>query len=223
MTTADDIERMADETDRRLREAHARRHRQDEIAALKVSIQSTLDHMTRLRDKRARLAAAQLDAERQVLARMASAHRDYLVTFEDLGDFYEQFRQIADVGFGARWDEVFKIPYATLRAWITNKRNPRWHPNGHGGSFFGEWPLTLNAPRPKVGRSVVYVLFDVQLMPCYVGSTKNFQYRLAAHQRDGKPFTRWVAYPCDDREAAYALEDKLLKEHRPYLNRKASR
>lgn len=44
-----------------------------------------------------------------------------------------------------------------------------------------------------------------------------------AHIRDGKSCARWLAYPCADREAAYVLEGQLLRERKPYLNRRVGR
>ncbi|MBL1120211.1 GIY-YIG nuclease family protein [Streptomyces sp. 110] len=70
---------------------------------------------------------------------------------------------------------------------------------------------------------VVYALFDARNDPCYLGSTDQFRTRIGKHVKDGKVFTSWQAYPCPDREAAYVLEDRLLKERLPSLNKKASR
>jgi predicted GIY-YIG superfamily endonuclease len=68
----------------------------------------------------------------------------------------------------------------------------------------------------------VYVLFDAAGEPCYIGSTQNFRERARVH-RTGIAYERWVAYPCTDREAAYELETRLLKEHKPYRNKKRGR
>lgn len=67
------------------------------------------------------------------------------------------------------------------------------------------------------------MLFDEANVPCYVGSTKRLSDRLRQHKKDGKPFVRWQAHPCRDRDHAYELEVRLLEQHLPYLNKKASR
>ena len=59
--------------------------------------------------------------------------------------------------------------------------------------------------------------------PLYVGSTHVFAERVKRHYIDGKPVKFWQAYLCSDREAAYQMEDRLLKEHMPVMNRKAGR
>lgn len=88
-----------------------------------------------------------------------------------------------------------------------------------GVGWLGTYPLGMNDPRPGRGVPVVYVLYlDVE--PIYAGSSDYFTGRLAAHRRDDKDFNRWRATACADRAAAYALEDRLLKQHLPTLNRR---
>lgn len=83
--------------------------------------------------------------------------------------------------------------------------------------------LGVMEPAPPVGVSVVYVLFDVWNEPAYVGSTQDFRVRLAVHRKEKPGLLTWTAFPCADREAAYVLENRLLKEYKPHLNKKASR
>lgn len=96
--------------------------------------------------------------------------------------------------------------------------DPHWH------DAIPDWvsytPSDEN-PMPRRGQSVVYIFYDATNTPCYVGSTGDFSARLKRHLRDKKPIRVWVAYPCASREEAYALEDRLLKECKPYLNKKA--
>lgn len=84
----------------------------------------------------------------------------------------------------------------------------------------GPAQLAADDARPPTGQAVAYVLYD-GLEPVYIGSTGHFSARLARHRRD-KTFDRWTAYPCADREAAYLLEDQLLAERFPPLNRRRS-
>ncbi len=115
------------------------------------------------------------------------------------------------------WDEIVGTPWKRVAQFA--KRLP----NGPEGSWTGEYPIAAGAPSPLSGAAVVYVLFDEANAPCYVGSTHTFRARLRRHEKDGKRFVRWQAHPCDDRDHAYRLEDRLLRQHMPYLNRKASR
>jgi hypothetical protein len=98
-----------------------------------------------------------------------------------------------------------------------------YHPgtllNALPAAWQGAYPLNGDLA-PDRGVSVAYVLFDAAGECCYAGSTKFFPDRLTQHARGGKAFAGWVAYPCRDREAAYALERVLLAERQPYLNKK---
>lgn len=191
--------------------------------------EATLFHIELIRNKVNKLLAAQIDAERQLLHR---AGRDYVagrLSNAGLVALYHRYRDtvfpededgqrrftVKRPSVSGLWNEAFPITsdkVAYLGMYV---------PNGPHGSWEGEYPLGY-APRPPDGQSVVYVLFDEANVPCYVGSTQRFKGRLQAHERD-KKFRRWVAYPCTDREAAYQLEERLLREHKPYLNKKASR
>lgn len=91
------------------------------------------------------------------------------------------------------------------------------------GTWRGEWPLAGSDSLPANGACVVYVLYDTPNEPCYVGSTQNIRARLKRHRMDGKEFAWWSAFGCADREAAYRLEERLLSEWQPYLNRKRTR
>jgi predicted GIY-YIG superfamily endonuclease len=91
------------------------------------------------------------------------------------------------------------------------------------GTWRGSSPLAEGDHMPARGRCVVYVLYDAAGQPCYVGSTQHLLVRLQSHRHNGKAFTSWTASACADREAAYQLEERLLSEYQPYLNRKRSR
>lgn len=81
-----------------------------------------------------------------------------------------------------------------------------------------EWML-----RNKM-RSGVYVMFDKELQPLYVGQTKNLMHRLAEHYHDGV-LSKWadrfafLAFKeCRDRGERIALEERYIKQLRPELN-----
>jgi predicted GIY-YIG superfamily endonuclease len=184
--------------------------------------EATLQHIGLIARKRERLLAAQLDAERQLLHRAASDYVAGHLSLADLWELNQRYRaSINYISMAGRpapatlWNASMPITHGSLPHVVRNLPN-------EDGYWSGEHPGKPDDPRPMYGQSVVYVLFDDANAPCYVGSTEKLSPRLTAHSRD-KKFSRWVAYPCADREAAYQLEDRLLKEHKPYLNRKAGR
>lgn len=181
----------------------------------RAGFDSTMQHLALLKRKEERLRSARLDAEAQALHALAGACAAGELGKAELGFAYEEYRAVAATGFRTRWDAVMPITAARAK-WLL-----REVPNGTFGSWFGTDPIGDN-PAPPAGQCVVYVLFDASNVPCYVGSSEDFRNRIMGHRHD-KAFVRWVAYPCADREAAYQLEDRLLKEHKPYLNKKAGR
>ena len=184
---------------------------------LAKSITSTLQHIRLIQEKEARLAAARIKALEQTLHRIGSEYRTGQISHAQLIAAFTQIRTLEMSGRMSAWDEIVGISHRRLI------QMAKQLPNGPEGSWVGEYPIPLDAPRPIYGVPVVYVLFDDANVPCYVGSTDKLSPRLTAHEKSGKRFVRWQAHPCDDREHAYLLEDRLLKRHKPYLNRKASR
>lgn len=178
------------------------------------SVADTIGHLALIRSKQAKLEAAAAVAEDQVIHRLGVAWRAGHLSILELVTTYEQLRPVAGVGFTGRWQTAMGISWQRLQSMRDNA------PNGPHGSWYGTHPLTHRAPRPIRGTCVVYVLYDADLEPCYVGSTEHFTARIAAHRHDGKEFNWWTAFPCHDRDAAYTLESRLLAEHMPYLNRR---
>jgi len=184
---------------------------------LAISITSTLQHIRLIQEKETRLATARREALEQTLHRIGSDYRTGGITHAQLITAFMRIRSLEMPGRMSAWDEIVGISHRRLI------QMAKQLPNGPEGSWIGEYPIPLDAPRPIYGVPVVYVLFDDANEPCYVGSTDKLSPRLTAHAKDGKRFVRWQAHPCDDREHAYRLEDRLLKRHKPYLNRRASR
>jgi hypothetical protein len=186
-------------------------------ADLGSSVTSTLQHIELLREKAEKLQSARHEAEEQFLARIGSAYRCGDINAHQLMAVFERYKAMGLTGRLTRWDAHISITWKQmchLRQQLSN---------GPEGSWVGEYPILIGQTAPTSGVAVVYVLFDAANEPCYVGSTSNFRVRLSKHRKDGKGFVRWQAHPCRDREHAYLLEDRLLKEHLPRLNRKASR
>lgn len=197
--------------------------------------EDTLFHIGLIRSKLARLTEVQVDAERQVLHRVGRDFAAGTLSLEDLLDFYRGYRDlvcpagddgkrvyITRPGFSDLWNETIPVHSSKIANAVRNDwMRKRYAPN-ENGTWSGEFPLGLRDQRPPAGQCVVYVLFDDANVPCYVGSTSGFKGRLDGHGRE-KSFARWVAHPCEDREAAYQMEERLLREHKPYLNKKAGR
>lgn len=184
--------------------------------------EDTLFHIELITKKRKKLLKAQVEAERQVLHRIGRDYAAGKLTIVELHGLYRRYRDLVSYderpGFSTLWDEAVPEHHARVG---NLARQALLHTPNHGRSWVGEWPIGHN-PYPPDGQSVVYVLFDHENVPCYVGSTFKFKQRLKSH-RPQKQFVRWMAYPCDDREDAYLLEEKLLAEHKPYLNKKVGR
>lgn len=184
---------------------------------LTLSIQSTLQHIRLIQEKERRLAEARRNALSQTLHRIGTEYRTGRITQHQLCLALLEIRDLEMSGRMSAWDEIVGV------SWKRLSQMAKQLPNGPEGSWIGEYPIPLDAPRPIYGVPVVYVLFDEANEPVYVGSTDKFSPRMTAHEKSGKRFVRWQAHPCDDRDHAYRLEDRLLKQHKPRLNRKASR
>lgn len=183
--------------------------------ALKASVDASLQHLELLGNRIAKLIDAQDQAERQVLHRVGCAYRDGDMTITDLIGFFQRYRAIASPKKMQRWNESVNITYQSMLMQLP--------PNGPAHTWIGDWPHTEGAPYPLSGICVVYVLYGDDNEPCYVGSTRKFRSRMNQHAKGGKRFARWQAYPCPDRERAYVLEERLLKEYKPRLNRRTGR
>jgi predicted GIY-YIG superfamily endonuclease len=182
----------------------------------------TLQHIELIRGKIARLKQAQEEAEEQVIQRAASDYRAGRLGIEDLQALYLSIKQRTVGGILFRWNRHMPDEAAVQTIRHTVKRLRR-HQADPDGVWRGSYPLDPSSRFPASGTSVVYVLFDKANDPCYVGSTSGFDGRVKTHHREGKRFVLWMAHPCADREAAYQLEARLLREHKPYLNKKAGR
>jgi hypothetical protein len=182
----------------------------------------TLQHIDLLSERIHKLKRAQASAEEQIIHRIACDYRTGNVGIETVYALYQKLKATAVSGFPFRWSLGMPDEAHATRIRHTVYRKVRHQPDADG-NWRGIYPLEPAERFPRTGTSVVYVLFDDANVPCYVGSTSDFRGRSKAHRKEGKAFVCWLAYPCADREAAYALEDRLLREHKPYLNRKASR
>lgn len=111
---------------------------------------------------------------------------------------------------------------------IADQEPYRWlrlkpEPNGPAGSWQGSWPLAEGDHCPPRGACLVYVLFDADNVPVYVGSSETFRSRMKQYTAAGKTWTAWVAHPCADRDDAYDVESRFLRQYKPVLNVQGAR
>jgi len=182
---------------------------------------ATLQHVANLNARIQKLEAARLEAEEQLVHRVGSAVHAGNLTRSELSAIHAAYQAMGIVGRSKRWDAAVPVSWGDLN--YAARMGERHAPNGPEGTWVGSWPFAREDRLPRVGTAVLYVLFNAANEPIYVGSSGNLRQRLKAHARDGKPFIAWQAYPSTDREAAYQLEDRLLKERKPPMNKKAGR
>lgn len=186
-----------------------------------TSAHATLQHIENLHARAQKLEALRLEAEDQFLHRVGMAWRAGELSRSDLAEIQDRYQQLALVGRSKRWDAAIPVGWGDLSY---DARMGRVHePNGPEGTWVGSWPEAAADRMPRNRTPVVYVLFDAANEPIYVGSTGTLRARLKRHAKDGKPFVAWQAYRAADREAAYQLEVRLLKERMPPMNKKAGR
>jgi GIY-YIG catalytic domain-containing protein len=190
----------------------------------RAGLDATYQHIGLLSRKQDQLRASQIAAEEQFLCRVGQLYGTRKINDVELAFLYRAYADFAVPGFLKRWEANIPVPAGRVQYILRHAKTLDLHaPNMPDGTWRGSWPLEAGDRTPIYGACVVYVLYDGANDPCYVGSTQNLKARLKDHRKDGKPFVRWTAFACADREAAYQLEDKLLNEHQPYLNRKRGR
>lgn len=190
-------------------------------AELDQSVASTLQHAQLIQRRIDRLLEARDDAMSQVAHRAGLAYTAGEITLGKYAEIYQLARDVirdGDKRTAAGWSIVW-IDARKVNAFLHSQAAGMFDQNESYG-WSGPAPLGL-APRPPDGQAVVYVLY-ADAEPVYVGSTFKFANRIRLHRQD-KAFTRWIAYPCRDRGAAYQLEERLLAEHMPGLNRRRGR
>lgn len=181
------------------------------------ALAATAQHIDLLDNKIEKLMRARTDSWAQLLTAAARMYRAGELGEDELFQLHNRMRESFGPGFSAVWDQNMPITARRIRQASLNS------PNGPNGSWQGWLPIGEGRPAPPTGMSVVYVLFDAANVPIYVGSTHSFRTRVKAHRREKPEAHSWTAYRCRDREHAYQLEEQLLAEHKPRLNKKSSR
>lgn len=186
-----------------------------QVAALGERIGALAAEQTRLADE-------QRAAESALFGRVADDLAHHRIADDDLPGIYAAIRQQASSGWTRRWEAAMPgtlRPTQTALWWEQNGH--RYTPNAACGSWRGPWPLSADDPRPPTGTAVVYIVYDGDQI-VYYGSSDHLLTRLRAAAAAG-PVTRWCAYPCQNRELAYRVEDRLLKRRCPPRNARAGR
>lgn len=190
------------------------------------ALRDTAQHIAVLQRKIDQLLARRDEAWAQLLAATLREY-DECLTEVDLADMLADMKASYGNGFGAFWNAHMpdRISWQRVRSAAEQQRqwSEQYDENVRLGFWSGAIPLTGGYPVPRRGVSVVYVLFDMNNRPCYVGSTDDFKRRLKQHCREKADLARWMAYVCPTRDDAYQLEVKLLNEHKPYMNKKRGR
>lgn len=183
---------------------------------------ATAMHIDVVQSRLDRLEEVKRESWEQLLTTVARLHRQGRLTTAQLLAFSREMHHSYGPGYSRVWDRNIAIPVKKLRHVVAreeraalDRARPHWS---------GTWPLSEHDLAPSIGVSGVYVLFDRDGVPAYIGSSETFRSRMHAHKRNfSGVFDRWVFYVCEDREAAYELEVRLLREKLPYLNKKAGR
>lgn len=180
-------------------------------------LQATARHIELIDAKIEKLSSLRAESWTQLLTAAHRMYRSRRFTEADLLRLFDSMKASYGPGFTAVWNEHMPIQA---------NRMPRWRidlPNGPGESWLGEIPIGSNSPSPPFGVAVVYVLFDGANEPVYVGSTDAFRARISSHRREKPEARRWTAHRCRDREHAFQVEDRLLREHMPRMNKRRGR
>ena len=203
----------------------------EEVTNLLTGAKATLDQIVAIDRKIDGLREKKVGAEEAFLHRTRVLYAEGGFTVSDLLDLADTW---IPCFFEPEWEERWaaaglpKVEFLRM-LWADGIKYTANGPHGSWTNYpdkreappgFVRHTASDENPMPPRGQNVVYILYDGSSTPCYVGSTGDFSKRLKWHLKDGKPVVVWVAYPCESREAAYALEDRLLKQHMPYLNKK---
>lgn len=185
---------------------------------------ATAGHLAVVQRKLERLTTAKQESWEQLMVAVGRMYRAGELAPEDLLSLMNDMAAGYGTGYTALWDDQFggrPISAKRLAHHVAARaRLRRDHSITH---WSGTFPLCgQDAPRSWV--AVVYVLYDETNEPVYVGSTDNFHARMSGHHaRKLARIVRWSAYRCNDREHAYEVEERLLAEHKPRLNKKTTR
>lgn len=193
-----------------------------------ASFQPELNRIAELHDQMQQIRRLQEQAQVALLLRMKFKLDGGSLNMDQVTDVYMQARDMVTPGFHGQLKDILGLEGTGIYGKAHHKavreaKKARATPNGPGGTWVGTYPFDQYCPMPPKGTPVVYFLYNLAGERIYAGSSSHLQNRLVGHARQGKEFVRWNAVPCPDREAAYRLEDQLLRDHKLPLNVRAGR
>jgi predicted GIY-YIG superfamily endonuclease len=174
----------------------------------------TEQHIRLLQAKRDRLTRALVEAEAQYIVAVAREFDSGRIAWAELYRTYQVIRDGGLAGFSSRWLAVLPYTVQKMRLMANAQEIQEWAGCGTQIEPSGNWP-------PK-GTCVVYVLSRDDGEPTYVGSTHNFSTRLGRHRHAGKAWASWRAYRCRDRQHAYEVEARFLRQFKPEQNKRGA-
>lgn len=190
-----------------------------EMTRIEPPYAATEVHIGLIATKRFKLEAAQLDAEEQLIHCVAREFKAGAIELAELERIYLHQREFGlPCWFTKRWAPAGLPALANIRRAIRDLQPPD-PAKAAAQAWSGNFPYQSGDLLPDKGICVVYVLFDHETKPCYVGSTFSFRGRMSSHVRSGKQWTTWQAHRCNDREHAFEIEELFLRQYKPYLNR----
>lgn len=184
---------------------------------------ATAGHLAVIQRKLDKLNEAKADSWEQLLTAVRRKYRAGELDAVDLVDLLNEMKEWHGPGFSLVWDRVFTGAIAAKAVRHQAHREALLKRDAGLSVWQGRFPLG-GQRTPRRGVPVVYVLFDEHNVPAYVGSTEDFWARMSGHHiRAGRRIEYWTAHRCRNREDAYLMEERLLAEHKPYLNKKTTR
>jgi predicted GIY-YIG superfamily endonuclease len=184
------------------------------------ALHATASHLSLIQAKLDTLDRAKRDSWAQLLTSASRLFAAGELSYADLAVLCAEMKDSYGPGYSTAWNSIMPVAANQVK-WLA-ERELQAALIGTHGCWRGLVPVADQMAPPK-GTSVLYVLFDDENEPVYVGSTGNFRARMYGHQRDKREAVRWVAYPCHDRDRAYEIEDRVLKERLPRMNKRAGR
>ncbi|WIV57847.1 hypothetical protein [Amycolatopsis nalaikhensis] len=162
-----------------------------------------------LHDERAALLEQLLAAEDELIRQAAAAHRAGNLDARGLLAAYDLVRDGGITGFAARWQKIIPYDRHALR------RMAEAIPNSPDGTWSGNtgWEGLDDSVFPLRGTHVVYVLFGNAGTPVRIGMTHAFRAHLKRLHRDGVVWQSWKAWPCENREDALQMRNRITAQH----------
>ncbi|MEU4807405.1 hypothetical protein [Actinosynnema sp. NPDC023587] len=174
------------------------------------AIDNAAARVEQLREKRARITAAMLEAEAEFIGQVAQAHRAGGIDWRGMLAAYEQVRAWSKAegvtGHGGRW--LAQISYD----WQSLTRLIETLPVREDGTWRGDtgFDRLHKSKYPGRGAEVAFVLFGNGGAPVFIGYTCQFYRRLQNLDREGIRWESWLALPCVSQRDSVEVRRQLV-------------